>query len=368
MATKPVDTHKAVVTWQDSKVTITFDDVKKYLCPGASDKEIIVFLKLAQSLNLNPWAREVYLVKYKEDEPASYVVASEAYLKAAEQCPEYDGHEAGIIISTTSGIERREGTFMLPEESSKLVGSWARVYRKDRQKPFFVSVNFKECAKYTKDGKLTRFWATMPGTMVRKVALARALREAFPTRLGSMVVEAEYEDLPATLVKEGKPNWKKFYAKIKSELELTEKQAHEIAEVESFKELLERGWTMEKIWDLLISKLQEKRAAEAGADVETGEITAEEEELFGESEPEETVAEIRREAEIVKEETKKLKRDPETVRSINDLTRACWEDFAMQPRDVYRECGYSKASDITELPSELYRRIATVREEVPGES
>jgi hypothetical protein len=65
------------------------------------------------------------------------------------------------------------------------------------------------------------------------------------------------------------------------------------------------------------------------------------------------------------------RREPETICSINELYRACNEDFVvtgedgkprkMQPKDVLKELGVSSKSEICELPSECYRRIAAVR-------
>lgn len=364
--------EKAVVTWQDRNITITFDDVKNRICQKASDQEVIVFLKMAQSLNLNPWAREIYLVKYKDDEPASYIIASEAYLKAGELCPEYDGHEAGIVLRNAVGqLEERNGTLLMEDERTKLVGGWARVYRKDRQRPFYIAVNFKECAKYTKDGKLTRFWAIMPATMIRKVALARALREAFPSRLGHMVADAEYREmpddtLPPALEKNGKPDWKKFYAKIRSELGLTPEQTHELVNAESFKDLLNEGWTMEAVWDALITALQRQKAGEPEqiVDAETGEIVTQEEDIFGEGEEEsDTAAQPESETEQPTDISapEKPKRDPESVKTISELLRACHEDFKIQPNDVCRELGYSSTQDISEKPSECFRKIAAAR-------
>ena len=277
--------EKATVTWQGRSIAITFDDVKRHICPKATDQEVVVFLRMAQSLNLNPWAREIYLIKWGE-EAASYVIAEESYLKAAEQCSEYNGHEAGIIIKDGAGnLKYETGTLFIGGEKVELVGGWAKVYRKDRGYPFYIAVNFKECAKLTRKGELNKFWDSMPATMIRKVALSRALREAFPSRLGGMVTDAEWEEVtegsfPAMLLKDGKPNWPLFYAKIKDELGLTEKQAHELVGVEHFNPLLEQGWTMEGIWDALIIALREQ-SARAGktpekvdqkVDTPTGEI------------------------------------------------------------------------------------------------
>jgi len=55
-------------------LTATFEDVRKYICPKASDAEIGLFLKTCSSEGLNPFAREIYLVKYAEDQPAAIVI------------------------------------------------------------------------------------------------------------------------------------------------------------------------------------------------------------------------------------------------------------------------------------------------------
>ena len=132
-------------------------------------------------------------------------------------------------------------------------------------------------------------------------------------------------------------------------------------------DLLDDGWTMEKIWGELISALQCQIAAkvqpEQIVDVQTGEITDQdddlEEELFGKEEAGDAPVSTTEEKPTgVKT---KPKRDPETIKTINELLKACNDDFKMQPKDVYKELGYKSASDISETPSECYARIAAVR-------
>ena len=367
MVTREKETEKAIVAWQGRKITVTFDDVKNRICPHATDQEVIVFLKMCQTLNLNPWARDVYMVKYKDDEPASIIVAAEAYFKAAETCESFDGLEAGVVLKDSTGkLEFREGSLILEEEEARLVGGWAKVYRKDRARPFYVAVNIKECQKYTREGRPTRFWREMPATMVRKVALSRALREAFPTRLGGMITEAEYEEiperLPPALEKGGKPDWKKFWAKVRSELGLTTEEARQLLGVHSIKEeLLDAGWSLEKIWDELTLALQ-RAEGPATDDLKRVRERLDEAIRQGEVTPDKAVDEIRHETAVVEAEVRELKRDPGTIRSINDLLRACHEDFRMQPKEVYAELNVSSANEITELPGDCYRKIAAVRE------
>ena len=367
----------AVIAWQEGKITVTASDVRKYLCPKATDPEIVMFLKTCQSFALNPWVHEAYLVKYKEGEPAAIIIAAEAYLKASETCSEFDGLEAGIILRDSTGkLEFREGAFVADGEEKNLAGGYARVYRKDRQRPFYTAVNIKECQKYTKEGKPTRFWREMPATMVRKVALSRALREAFPTRLGGIYSTAEYEEIPEGRVPpayeklNGEKNWKRFWPKVKSELGLTIEQARELLQVGSIKkDLIDAGWSMESIWEALVAALQKQKATEPEPEQiiegKTDEIITQEEDLFGEREEEAGVAapaEAETEQPTGAAAPAKPKSDPSSIKTINDLLKACNQDFKMQPKDIYKELGYKSQTDITELPSECYKRIAAVRE------
>ena len=381
---------KAVVQWKGGQITITFHDVKKLICPLATDQETAVFLKTCQSLQLNPFAKEIHLIKYNANDNAAMVIAIDAYLKACEINPNYDGHEAGIILRDSGGkLDFRDDAFLLDEERPNLVGSWAKVYRKDRSRAVYVAVHKAECIKYTKEGKPTKFWhPNNQPWMLRKVALKRALVEAFPSLFAGTLataevsgeVEGDFHEIPeGTLppgltTKDGKPNWSKVWPKIKSELGLTKEEAHQLLNVKSFqKDLIEEyGWTMEQVWETLLKSVQRQQApfSEQIADAETGEIITQDEELFGEdtvlrdSEDEASAgapAEVEVEQPIVAPTPAKPKRDPKTIHSINDLTRTCFEDFNLQPNDVYKELGYSSAKDISDTPAECYRKIAAVR-------
>lgn len=248
---------------EQRKIKITALDVKKYLCPKASDAEIALFLKVCQTEGLNPFAREVYMVKYTEDDPAAIIIAIETFLKAAEGCDKYNGHEAGIIlVKNGEAPEFREGTFMLETEQNELAGGWAKVYRKDRDRPFYAAVNLKEYQKYTKQGSLTRFWREMPATMIRNVALRHALREAFPNRFAGLYTTAEIEpppegEVPPAYQKNGNHNWTKFWAKVKAELNIDSTKAHSLLNVSSIKaDLVDKGKTLDQVFDMIAEAIK----------------------------------------------------------------------------------------------------------------
>ena len=45
--------------------------------PKASDPEIFVFMRLCEAHKLNPFLREIYIIKYDGNAPASYVVGKD---------------------------------------------------------------------------------------------------------------------------------------------------------------------------------------------------------------------------------------------------------------------------------------------------
>lgn len=174
-------------------VSLTPQTVRDYLVSGDKERvtmqEIVMFMNLCKFNNLNPWLREAYCIKYGS-EPATLVVGKEAFEKRAEAHNQHDGHKAGVIVADESGkVDYRNGAFYLPGET--IIGGWAEVYRKDHAESTRVEISFEEYAGRKKDGTLNRQWAAKPATMIRKVALVQALREAFPSTLGGMYVSEE---------------------------------------------------------------------------------------------------------------------------------------------------------------------------------
>lgn len=182
--------ENAIVSFQANgmEVKLTPAIVKNYLVSGdkdrVTDQEVAMFINLCKYAGLNPWLKEAYCIKYGT-EPATMVTGKEAFTKRAEAQTNYDGVKAGIITVVENGeVEYREGAVVMPGE--QLVGGWAEVFRKDRGHSTRVEVSFDEYAAKKKDGTLNKQWSGKPATMIRKVAIVQALREAFPASLGGM--------------------------------------------------------------------------------------------------------------------------------------------------------------------------------------
>lgn len=170
------------------RMTITFDDVRNFICKEATIAECRIFLETCKQYHLNPFTKECYLIHYDNkngDSASTIVLGKTCYMKMAEAHPQYDGFEAGVIVFVPEVGEliHREGSIIYKGE--ELVGGWAKTYRKDRSRPFYEEVNFSEY-----DTKKS-LWVTKPATMIRKVALVHTLREAFPATFGGLIDESE---------------------------------------------------------------------------------------------------------------------------------------------------------------------------------
>ena len=178
----------------DNEIKLTPSIVQQYIV--GSDAKITMqefkfFTELCKVQKLNPFLKEAYCIKYGS-EPATIVVGKDVFVKRAVNNPQYNGKETGIIVLSSDGeIKERHGCFFAPEEI--VIGGWAKVYRKDREYPEYMSVSVEEVAGKKRDGNFNMNWANKKATMVEKVAKVRALREAFIDDLQGMYVEEEFE-------------------------------------------------------------------------------------------------------------------------------------------------------------------------------
>lgn len=159
----------------------------------ASPRELQALLAIVKNRNLNPFTKEVYFIKYGSA-PAQIVVSKEAIMKRAEENPNFDGFEAGVVVETENGtVERLVGTIF--PESAKLLGGWCKVYRKDRSHAIEADADFKYYDK-TNEKSVTP-WETMPALMIRKVAIVSAFREAFSESVGGLYTADEMQQSSA---------------------------------------------------------------------------------------------------------------------------------------------------------------------------
>lgn len=178
-----------LVPYKTEPIHIAIEDVRKFIAPNATEKELFMFMGICKSYGLNPFKREIHFVKYGTS-AANIIVGYENYLKRAERTGKLDGWKCWI--------EKDE------------IGEKAviEIKRKDQSLPVRWEVYRKEFDKQQST------WKAMPTFMLKKVAIAQGFRLAFPDDLGGMpyipeelptTKDATSETLPADVVEVAAP-------------------------------------------------------------------------------------------------------------------------------------------------------------------
>ena len=161
--------------------------VAKYVLTGngeASDKDVFSFLAKCRARGLNPLAGDAYMTSYRNRDGStstSVIVSKDYFVRTATQQVGFDGMRAGVVVANrkTGELTYREGS-IVGKNSECLVGGWAEVYDKGRRFASRAEVSLDE---YDQGRSL---WKSKPATMIRKVALVQALREAYPGAFGGI--------------------------------------------------------------------------------------------------------------------------------------------------------------------------------------
>lgn len=193
--------EKGIVQYQasdGSSVKLSPAIVARYIVTGgaqASDREVFAFMAKCQARHLNPLAGDAYMTVYqsKQGPQASVIVSKDYFVRTATQQESFDGIRAGVVVynKRTAEMTYREGC-IVGASSEELVGGWAEVHVKGRSIPSRVEVSLSEYDSHRS------LWNTKPATMIRKVALVQALREAYPGAYGG-IYDRDEMDVPEGL-------------------------------------------------------------------------------------------------------------------------------------------------------------------------
>ncbi len=147
---------------------------------GASEGEFAMLMESAKARNLNPILRQVHFVKrwdsQKRREVWAIQVAIDGLRAVADRTGQYDGQDEPENEYAPDG---------------SLIAVRVKVYRKGISRPFVGVARWSEYVQKTKEGAATRFWQTMPHTMLAKCAEALAIRKAFPEDTGGLHIPEE---------------------------------------------------------------------------------------------------------------------------------------------------------------------------------
>ena len=201
---------KELSIWNNEKTV----QIKKLFAKDLNDSEFEIFMWIWKATGLNPFLREIWAVKYWT-QPASIFIGRDWYRKSAQKNPEYDFHIVDAVYSNDNFeiIDWEIKHSYNLKNRGVLVGAYCTVKRKSATKPIFTFVEFKEYVRKWKNWKLT-VWDEKPATMIKKVAEAQWLRQAFQELFAGTYDESEEWEKNEKITQE--QNFKEIWEKILS--------------------------------------------------------------------------------------------------------------------------------------------------------
>ena len=168
------------------------ETLRSTIARGATDSEMGLLVQVCQRLRLDPFARQIYLVK-RPGQAASIQVSIDGFRVVAERSGEYQGQ-------TKPEWCAEDGVWRDVWLSSKAPAA-ARIgiYRTGFREPL---VRVARTEAYRQRGP---FWDRMADHMIAKVAEALALRAAFPHDLGGIYAPEEMGNIAAESEPEEQP-------------------------------------------------------------------------------------------------------------------------------------------------------------------
>lgn len=149
---------------------------------GATEGEFRVLMEIAKARGLNPLLRQVHFVKRKDHKTGRDVWSAQVSIDGiraiADRTTQYDGQDEPENEYAPDG---------------KLIAVRVRVYRKGISRAFVGVARWEEYVQKNYEGEATKFWKTMPHTMLAKCAEALAMRKAFPEDTGGLYVPEEMQ-------------------------------------------------------------------------------------------------------------------------------------------------------------------------------
>jgi phage recombination protein Bet len=151
---------------------------------------MVYFLNVCKARRLNPFVKDVYLIKYSQNDPAAIVTSVDYFRKRARAQADCQGWKSGVIVKTADGAVK--DTAGLLQDGETLLGGWFEGKPAGWLEPLRLEVNLRAYIKKTKDGAATRFWSpdNQPA-QIAKVAESQGLRKLWPDEFQGLYAEEE---------------------------------------------------------------------------------------------------------------------------------------------------------------------------------
>lgn len=160
--------------------------IKNSVAKNTTDAELKYFLAVAASTGLNPFQKEIWC--YKSGSDMLIFAGRDGFLSNAQRKPDFKGIRSAYVcekddfkMNMVSG--HIEHSFSAADRGN-IVGAYAIVKRKDMD-PF---ISWAAMSEFNKGFNA---WKSNPGSMIKKVAEAHALKQAYS--LSGVASEHDYD-------------------------------------------------------------------------------------------------------------------------------------------------------------------------------
>lgn len=164
----PIDDTRALADWK----TLVKATLAKASNPN--DTELMMFAQVSNHLGLDVWRRELYMIRYGQNNPVSFVIGIDGFLRKAAETGLYDGQDP-ILYAGKDG----EWTELWVSDDPPYAAK-ATVYRKGS------SHGITYIARYNSAHRESPLWKSQPDIQLGINALKHALRRGFGDAFGDL--------------------------------------------------------------------------------------------------------------------------------------------------------------------------------------
>lgn len=165
--------------------------LKTLMPPECTADELQLFIAVCQRNKLDPFSRQIYVLKSKKDGKLSIQATVDGFRVIAERSGLYGGQTTPLFLNKNG-----EWSEVWIDETEYPVAAKVGIIRKDFKEPLYAIAKWSSYAPYYYDQVkkvkvLGEQWRTRPDLMLAKVAECLAIRKTFPNDLSGVYGEDE---------------------------------------------------------------------------------------------------------------------------------------------------------------------------------